>query len=1047
MIRRFLARLPVRWPGRLAAVLIAIPPLAANLHAQATNPIQAVSDQADALFDRRQYKDAAAAYTSLLQAYPNSEFAVPAQFHLAYAEFLIGQFQPAIDLLRKMQAAPTVPPDIQEDVALLLPQVLAQQAATAPAASRDRGYSGAVKEYDNYVNKYPKSPSVETALYGKAVAEYEMANYAGAARDLTRNVTSFPNSESILDSEFLLAIAVATQSNLALGNPNIDAAGRAAALKGYGDAEKYLRAIIAKNTDISLANDAQFQLGETLLADAAASPPAAKAKLFGEALSAYRSVEPKAPMIAAQTARVDRINQLLIAERRKGAAANRAYIRQLDQARLREAGKLGALQAKEDPVLTARLKSGAVFYDLERYDETRVLMSALLPEAAKPEDQKLALYYIPLSYAAQKLTAPAVAAYDQFQAKYSGDPIAENLPLVIASLFQTGPKPDPARADHYLDEFSRLYPKSRLRETALLDKATNDAAQGHYDDALGSLDKFLQGHPKPELAASADLTRGRILMDKGDLPKALAQYTKVRDTYKSLPEGEQAAFWVGYVMAKSGDAAGAVKTLQAFVTQYPQSKLLPTALSTLALSQQAAGAKDQALATLTDLSNRFPKSPEGISAYFQRANISLTDRKYDDMAKVLTDFVTKYPDNEQAFAAYERIASVQVQAGQNDAAAATYQKFLTSQPDSPHAPEALAHIADLWLRAARGLGSYVVLGAPQREIWNGDIGKSVAACEQQLARYPEAPATALGLQTLLDCQRLLISARAKTQAQVTDYFQALADKYKDKPGARSRILFRLASMTAETDPAKALQDMRAAYDPAVVYSPADMDLYTRELMKTDPAAAGPVFAKLAHDYPIPAGSTPAQAPADVQEAQAIVLCGKGQIAEAAGKLPEAQADFAQLKKDYPRSPKVTEANLGLAEGLVAGGKFDLALPLLSEVARAPSAPNNARARALFLNGKIQQAKGSDGAIDAYLKVAAFYPASPDAAEGLWLGGQALEKQAATLSETPAKPGGPTKSSQLARARKAYEDLIAHYGSSKWVDQAKQRIAALPAAKA
>ena len=1018
-----------------------------RLHAQATDPIQAVSDQADALFDRRQYKDAIAAYTSLLQAYPNSEFAVPAEYHLAYAEFLTGQFQPAIDQLRKLQKAPTTPADIQEDVALLLPQVLAQQATTAPEAERKAGFAAAAKEYEDFVNKFPKSPSVEPALYGKAVAEYQMADYPAAARDLTRNITTFPNSESILDSDFLLAFTDATEANLAFANENIDPARRAAAIQGYEDAEKYLRVVISKGTDISLANDAQFQLGETLLAHAGYSAKAAQPKLFQEALTAYRAVEPKAPMIAAQTARVDRVNQILIAERRKGAAANRDYIRQLDQSRLREAGKLEALRAKEDPVLTARLKSGAVLYDLDRYDETRVLMNALLPQATKPDDQKLALYYIPMTYAAQKLVDQAVTAYDTFEAKFPGDAIAENLPFVMADLFQTGPKPDAAKAEHYLDEFSRMYPKSRLRETAFLVGANDDAAQGHYDDAIAKLDKFLQGNPKPELVASAELTRGQILLDKGDLPKALATYTKVRDTYKDRPEGEQAAFWVGYVTAKSGDTAGAVKILQAFVTQYPKSSMLPAALASLALSQQATGAKDQALATLTDLSNRFPKTPEGMNAYFQRANIYLGDRKYDDMARVLTDFVTKYPDSDQAFAAYERIASVQAQSSQNDAAAATYQKFLSVQPDSPHAPEALSNLAALWLRVARGLGSYVVLGPAQRDLWNADIAKSVASCEQQLARYPEAPATALGLQTLLDCQRLMIDARARTPAQVTEYFQGLAEKYKDKPAARSRILFRLASMTAETDPAKALQDMQAAYDPAVVYSPADLDLYTRELMKTDPAAAGAVFAKLAHDYPVPAGATPAQAPADVQEAQAVVLCGQGQLAEAAGNLPAAQAAFAELKKNYPRSPKVTEANLGLAEGLVAAAKYEQALPLLAEVARAPGAPNNARARALFLNGKIQQAQGQDGAIDAFLKVAAFYPASPDAAEGLWLGGQALEKQAATLGETPSKPGGPTRSSQLARARKAYQDLVTHYGSSKWVDQAKQRLTALPAAKA
>lgn len=1015
--------------------------------AQAPGAAEALNRDADTAFEHRQYKDAIAGYQKLIQGYPNSEFAVDARFHLAYANFLTGQYDPAADDLRKLLASPTTPPETLELAALLLPQVLAQKATVLPPgdAKRQPGYEDAIREYDAFITKYPKSTSLETALYGRAVAAYQIARYDAAAGDLRKVMSTFPNSDTVLDSEFLLSITVATQANLGLGKETPTPTETETAIKGYTEAERLLGDIITRHTDISLANDAQFQLGETLLAHAAAAPATARTALYSRALAAYHAVEPKEGMIAAQTARVQRLNDARIAELRKGAPG-RATARQIDERRLREQSKLEALQAKEDPVLGARIKSGAVYCNLGRYDEARVLMTTLLPGIRKPEDEKLALYYTTLSYAGQRLTDKAVAAYDKFQAKFSGDPVAENLPMVIGELFAEGPKPDPARANKYYDELARLYPKSRLRETALLAQAANADALGHFDDALKALDTFLQGKPKRELVATAEQTRALVLKDKKDLDGALAAFKKVRDTYKDRPEAEDASFWVGWTLWQKKDYPGSLAEWKAFVDKYPQSRLLPGALMLLAQAQQDSGAKDQALAAMADVSKRFPQSPEATAAFFGRANIYLADRKFDEVTKVLTEFTEKYPDNEQVYAAYEQIASMQTQANQLDAAAAAYDKYLSKHADSPNAATALGRLSALWLRAARTMGSYVVLGAPQREVWKADLARSIAASEQQLDKFPDAPATALGLRDLLDCQRLLVESKTRTLAEVRDYFQKLAGKYQDKPSARGRILFRLAALTEEKDPAQALADMKTAYDPSVVYSPADMDLYVDGLLPGDPDAAAAVFDKLARDYPLTPGVPVAQQPAAVQDAQALVLYGRGKLAELKGDKAEAARAFAALKRDYPRSTKIAEADLGLAQGLLLQGKPDEALPLLAEVAKNSRSPVPVRARGLFLNGEIQAGKGSIEAIDSYLKLAAFYPTAADAPEGLWKGAQLLEKQAATLGDTPAKPGGPTKTSQLARARKAYNDLATKYADSKWTEQAKARLAALPIPK-
>ena len=993
-----------------------------------------LSNRGNAAFEAGNYKDAAASYDLLLKNFPSSELAADTRFRLAYADFFLGQYDAAADLLRKLIPAQTTAPELVEQASGLLPQVLSQQAAALKPgdAQRKPGFESAIKEYTTYLQKFPKAAGVETALYGRAVAAYQIAAYDAAARDLRASRSDFPNGDTVLDTEFLLSVTLATQANLVLGRENHTPAEATEAMGRYAESERLLGDIIGKRSDLSLANEAQFQLGETLMAQAASSPDATKDALYRQARDAYRAVEPKEPMVAAQQARVQFYTDALLAERRKGAQSNPAQARRLVELQGREGTKLAALKGRDDEVVTARVKCGAALFGLRQYDETRVLMNALAPEAGKPEDEKYVLYYIALSYAAQNLVDKAVAAYDAFQAKHAGDAIAENLPLVIAGLFPS----DPGKAEKYLGDLAKYYPQSRLREMAMLQQAEVFSRQHKDADAVKTLDAFLKGNPKREYAAMAELARASALKDSKDLDGALANYKKVRDDYKDRPQAEEAGFWVASVDLQKKDYAGAIAEDKTFQGQFPDSKLMPYALLVQAQAQQGSGAKDQALATLEDLGKRFADTNEAQSSYFQRANIYIADKKYDDTAKVLTQFVDRYPDSDQVFAAYDRIASVQAQDKQTDAAAATYARFLDKKPQAPEAPVALGKLAALWLSAAKGMGSFISLGVPQQEIWKADVGKSIAASEQQLDKYPDAPSTALGLENLLQCQQMLAAARVKKPEEVTQYFQALADKYKDKPAAHSRILFRLASITALKDPAKALADMQAAYDPAVVYSPADIDQYGSALLDRDPATAVAVYDKLAKDYPLPAGVPPSQAPLDIQDAQALALYGRAKVAGATDKAAAGKL-YAELLATYPRSAKAPEAELGIAESQIAGKKWDDAMKSLNDVARAPSAPLTAKARALFLNGVVQEARGEVGALDSYLKVAAFYATAPDAPEGLWKGGQLLEKQAATLADAN------TRATQTARARKAYDDLVKRYPNASWATQARDRLAALP----
>ncbi|MBS0659758.1 MAG: tetratricopeptide repeat protein [Verrucomicrobia bacterium] len=1017
-------------PRAFLAVLLAPAPLFAQAPA-ALAPDAAIK-QANALFDAGRPGEAADAYAKFLKDYPTANQVVEAGYRLGNALFLAGRWDEAAAQLRKMIASQTSPPEVVEACMGLLPAALAQKAASLPAtdAKRKAAFEESIKEAGAFLTKYPNAAEVEGVRYGRAAAQYQIGNYPAAAEDLKANLAAFTGrSESYQDSQYLLALTFGTQGNFAFSQQS----DRAAATRAYLEAEKLLADIVAKRTDLALANDAQFQLGEILLARAAtAASEAERAPVYQQALTAFRGVQPKTAMVAAQQ---ERINGVL--SRMRAAAGNALEARRLGSLRNREAQKLGVLNARDDQRLTALLKCGEVWFQLGRHDEARVLLTALAPRATKPEQERIVLFYTAMSYAAQGQIEKAIAGHDKFVAKFKDDPMAASLALTIGNLLNS--KGDAARAQKYLDEASSLAPKGQVAEFALLERARSLAAGGKFDEAIKVFDDFLKGNPKPEAAVVAELGRARILRDKGDLAGALAAFTKLRDTAGDKPQGEEAAFFVGLLKSQQKDAAGAVADLRNFVAKYPKSQLAPGALLTVAQTQRAAGQKELALTTLQQIPAQYPQSKEAGFAFFQRADIAQAENKPEQVIAVLQEFIAKFPADEKVFAAIDAIANVQVRGGKIDDAAAAYQGFLEKNPQSPNAATALRKIGDLYRNAAQQMGRYAGLDEVKKKTWAELLQKAVAAVEQLVAKYPKEAALALGLETFNDVQQLQVDAGVKPAAEVNAAFTALAGKAGGDKAATGRIAFRAAVRGAAADPAKAAAALKENFDPALAYSAASLDTYGQALLKSgDVAGAETVYRKLQTDFPNPAGAAPTAAPKEVQEAQATALYGLATVATAKKDTAAAGALFDQLKKLYPWSPKIAEANLGIALNLKSQGKNDEAVALLAQVARATTAPPDVRARGMLATAQIFQATNNPkGAIDTYLKIAQFYPTTPQAAEGLLIGAKLLEQQAGTVADAA------EKARQLGVVRKAYEDLLAKHPSAPGVDEARQRLSALP----
>jgi TolA-binding protein len=525
-----------------------------------------------------------------------------------------------------------------------------------------------------------------------------------------------------------------------------------------------------------------------------------------------------------------------------------------------------------------------------------------------------------------------------------------------------------------------------------------------YDEAARVIQDFLKTSPEKELAAAAEFGLATIYKDTNKTDQAIQTFRAVRDKYAGTEQAEQAAFWVGQMLSNKGDAKGAITELKSFIAKYPKSEMVPPAILTLGQAQSAADQKAAAIETFKELATKHPKAEVAPFAYFQQAGILQADQKYAEVQAVMKDFIAKYPDHERVYAAYDYIAQIQVVEKQPQEAIATYEEYATKYANHPHAAIAILKVSDQWKKMADAMGRYLAIPEPQRPEWRKAYENSVAAAEKILEKYPESAEVAPALQNLLAAQKQFVLAKIKADANVESYFDELARKFADKPATANKIKFTLAGYFSDKDKPKALEMMKKAYDPALIYAPADLDLYATALIeqkKYDEVQA--VADKLAKDFPLPPHGDPTTLPRSITDPAALSLFLHAKVLQLTGKTAEAAAKFEQLKKTYPWSPKLLEADFGIATDFFQVQKYDDAIKLLGPVVRATTGPAEIRARGMMLMGQISEAKGDiDSAINNYIKIATFFEGVPElASEGLWRGAQLQEKKAS--GEVKQKP--------------------------------------------
>ncbi len=1001
---------------------------------------QAEFDNANKTLDSGNYSAAVQQFEKFVADYPTNALVFTARYRLAFAAFFTQQFEKALEQV-KLLTDPTSPatPDVKEPSQLLLPQITAALASSKTAGSDEQKklFERAITEFGDFLKKYPRSADADQALYGRALASYQIRKFDEAIEDLRTSVKNYPRSDTLLDTKYLLALALSTKAaNDAFNNIGADNV-----IPLFQEAESILRDLQASKNELAVSNDATFQLGETLLNRGITLRDAKEEEqrnLFIQALDAFRKVQPKQKLLEAQEARIQQIRDAM---KQAAAAANVAEMNRLRRLAATEARKTGQIQARPNIKFGAMLKLAEIYYRLSDWNALRTIANYLRPLATTVEEQKTLLYYTTLSYAAQAVREKAVAAYEEFQSAHRGDPIAENLPIFMGRMFLDPKINLPDESVKYFQEAQDIYPNSQFRVAVATQQARALLELKRFDEAIKTYENILRTNPPPEAAASAELGVAIIRESTGKFDEAIDAFRKVRQTYPGTPEAAEAFYRTASTLLAKGDAASSVKEFQAFLEQHSESPLAPAAFYFLGQAQASLGEKDASLAAYSTLADKFPDHQFAPFSYFQRATLLASGGDREASIDVLRKFIEKYPDHPNLYNAYAYIGETLMQLGKSDEAVAAYDAYVKARPKEQTAPVALLTIMDIERRKADTLGRYVALNNDEKAAWKKATETIQQIAERILTDYTDTPQVALALQKLISLNELRTESELQKPADTESYFLNLAKRFEDNVGAKNKILFAYSTFLAKTNAEKALQLMSQAYDPALVYAPADLDTYGELLIKNrDLEKATQIYTKLGEDFPMPTDGTPPSP--DVSVAQAASLFGLGTVAQLSNDSSRARELFEKLKREHPSSNKTLQADLGIARSLSDAGEYERGLALLAPIIAAAQAPDRVRAEALYLGGIIHKLQGNtEIAIDFLEKVELYFPGEKDfAPDALWEAGQLHEQRAA--SEVDAKK----KDALITRARSAYEKIVKSYADSAFKLKAEERIGALPASR-
>ena len=873
-------------------------------------------NQGAAALDKDQYADAIKAFDTLITSYPTTPLIDDARLRAGLAYLYAGKFPEAVDRLSR-EAAPDAKPQYRGPA--LYFTALAQFSQGQKADDKS-AYTTAIATLTTLIDLISKAPTPETknylesGIYYRSLAEYELENYDAAEKDLIQLTTSPRFSDSLTKPDYFLRLGgiYAQEANLAVGAKKPDDVVQGMAQKALDTFDQVSRDPNA----LVQANDANMSKAQVLFLIAPLSNPPEDG--YQKALDAFRLVRRKADMIPLQQDRLDQLHRKAQAQAQAQAQSGSLAGLSSDISMLisREQNRLNDLKSDStpDPIIQALISIAECYVSMKQPDEARTILHRLVAHATLTADQQQTVdFQVLYSYVLGGQTDAADKALDAYLSKHSGDPQADFISYQIAT--ELAKRKDYAGALKQTQRSLKDFPppKGKYAAPALAMEADMLNKLKRTAEADQVVDNFLKENPTSPVANSMYLTKAQTDAAKGDLAAALTDYQKVRDNTSASPDLQSAA-GAGYIQTLNSlqKYDQVITEAKAYQAKYPQAKALPSVLlfAALAMDQKH---DPGAVAALQDVVRKYPQDETApfalsyvVTIYQKANNVPLMIQAANDLQKAYPE---AYPFLEQAA---DTVSAALIKQKKFDDAVALY-KPLATAPKPEIAAAAQNKIGDVWFASAKSI-HYQSLPLEQRP----EADKRITAAEDAyLATLKNAPDQLGAVGDALDGLTNVAKLRRSwgllkdTSADLEGYFTKIGAGLTS-PDMPARIELSKAGLVfIEKDGAKQYPAALDRFKKVVSDNP-NLRLTRQESDQFgDLLLAAKDFSSAEKVY----GDLLQNAPATDRLAQGDAYYGLGATALGQGNLAQAKDYFLKLKA-LPGGgmwqPHIAEANFGVA---------------------------------------------------------------------------------------------------------------------------------------